>query len=218
MKIIKALNEIAPNIIKWPTNENTADIINKFKSFAGISEPSLKFIDAFIAYPGSVSDNRIFRNSPIYNVMNDNYENLLNDTFIIGDKAYPLLEWCIPPYIERQQLTPQQSNFNNAHAKTRQVVERSFALLFGRFRRLKYLDMNRTDLIPSTVIACCVLHNICLDYTDLLVGEYIQEGNEFLANNANNNEHVDDINVDRGRRGKTKRDNISAELYARQII
>lgn len=35
----------------------------------------------------------------------------------------------------------------------------------GRFRRLKYLDMKKIKLIPS-IIACCVLHNICLKFDD----------------------------------------------------
>lgn len=36
----------------------------------------------------------------------------------------------------------------------------------GRFRRLKYLDMKKIELIPQTIIACCVLHNICLKFDD----------------------------------------------------
>jgi len=55
-----------------------------------------------------------------------------------------------------------QKNFNYVHAQTRQVIEKAFALLKGRFRRLKFLDMNRDDMIPHVIIAFCVLHNICL--------------------------------------------------------
>lgn len=36
----------------------------------------------------------------------------------------------------------------------------------GRFRRLKYLDMKKVELVPQTIIACCVLHNICLQFDD----------------------------------------------------
>lgn len=45
----------------------------------------------------------------------------------------------------------------------RQVIERAFALLKGRFRRLKYLHMSCADLIPFVILSCCVLHNICLE-------------------------------------------------------
>jgi len=44
----------------------------------------------------------------------------------------------------------------------RQVVERTFALLKRRFRRLKYLHMSMAELIPYIILACCVLHNFCL--------------------------------------------------------
>ena len=53
-------------------------------------------------------------------------------------------------------------NFNKVHSSARSVIERTFALLRGRFRRLKYIDMHRFDFVPQTIAACCVLHNICL--------------------------------------------------------
>ncbi|TGZ56701.1 Nuclease harbi1, partial [Temnothorax longispinosus] len=71
-----------------------------------------------------------------------------------------------------------QKRFNDILSKVRQVIERAFALLKGRFRRLKYLDMNRTDMIPFVIIACTVLHNICLEKLDENIEEYIIEGQE----------------------------------------
>lgn len=38
--------------------------------------------------------------------------------------------------------------------------------VLGCFRRLKYLDMKKIELIPQTIISCCVLHNICLKFDD----------------------------------------------------
>lgn len=61
-------------------------------------------------------------------------------------------------------MTGEQRKFNSVHAKTRQVIERAFALLVGRFRRLKHLQMKKQALIPPTIIAACVLHNICLSH------------------------------------------------------
>lgn len=128
----------------------------------------------------------------------------------MGDKAYPLLPWLIPPYIERRPLTRVQRNFNSQQARTRQVIERSFGLLFGRFRRLKYLDMNRTDLIPATVNACCVLHNICIGHEEDEREIYIREEQEFLQNNvdqvviANENDQRQNYNI---------RDILAQELF-----
>lgn len=153
----------------------------------GICVPSLKFIDCFAGYPSSVSDIRVFRNSDIYSEFCNNTGNYFDaDEYIIGDKAYPVYNWCIPPYIDRRQLQPQHVHFNTVHAKTRQVIERAFALLFGRFRRLRHLDMNRVDLIPATIVAACVLHNICLLHPDELINAYVNEALPLVNNNENN--------------------------------
>lgn len=203
--------------IKAP-KEDAASYITRKCNYAftlqAIADPWLKFTDIFIGYPGSVSDTRIFRNSDIYNLIRNNRQFYFPaDEFIIGDKAYPLLHWCIPPYINRGNLTPAQVYFNTIHAKTRQVIERSFALLFGRFRRLKYLEMNRTDLVPGTVLAACVLHNLCLDGDDLLIENYFQEGIDHVRNN--NEDHVEIPHL-RGEEERGRRDEICRELYGRR--
>nr|CAI5832171.1 unnamed protein product [Callosobruchus analis] len=148
--------------------------------------------------------------------MNNNNVYFEEDEFIIGDKAYLVTKWCIPPYIERGYVTAQQRNFNSVHSSTRQVVERSFALLFGRFRRLRYLDMNRTDMIPATLMAACVLHNICLKNPDELLNTYIEEGTGTLRNiNQNIVGNVQDEVVPRAvlqQEGVQRRNNLAANL------
>lgn len=124
------------------------------------------------------------------------------------------MNWCIPPYIERQRLTPAQSHFNKAHAKTRQVVEQSFELLFDRFRRLQYLNMNRLDLIPTTILECCVLHNICLNYEDIFIENYIEEGLPFFQQHMQHDPHrIPEINPNEPRH---VRDTIANEILERQ--
>jgi len=43
-------------------------------------------------------------------------------------------------------------------------TERASALLKGKFRRLKYLDMNNPEHVPEMVIAACTLHNFILQH------------------------------------------------------
>jgi len=83
-------------------------------------------------------------------------------------------------------LTQAQQNFNQTLSKMRQVIERAFALLKGKWRRLKYLDMNRDDMIPFTIIACCVLHNIYLDGIDDVIDDFIAEEHDNDDNDSNN--------------------------------
>lgn len=59
-------------------------------------------------------------------------------------------------------LTPQQKHFNVKLSQTRVVIENAFALLKGRFRRLKFIETVPLDLISMFIICSCILHNICL--------------------------------------------------------
>ncbi|CAL1671601.1 unnamed protein product [Lasius platythorax] len=221
MRVVTALNEISPEIIFWPNIEQRQRIALSFQASAGIEGIVGAIDDCFAGYPSRVSDIRIFRNSPIYEEFMNHPNNYFDEKqFIIGDKAYPVLQWCIPPYIERRNVTTRQKHFNTCHAKSRQIVERCFALLFGRFRRLKYLDMNRTDFIAPTIIAACVLHNICLNNQENqeIRDMFIDEGLQAVMNNAGNVNHeaanYDNVNAQElGREGHALRDRIAENLY-----
>ncbi|XP_024894120.1 protein ALP1-like isoform X2 [Temnothorax curvispinosus] len=138
-----------------------------------VCDARMKFTDCFAGFAGSVGDLRVFRNSDLWReIQIDKQSFFPNDEFIIGDKAYPVLTWCISPYIDRGQLTAAQIKFNTVLSSKRSVIERAFALLKGRFRRLKFLDMNVDD-------------NICLDGIDENdVEDFIQEGMEMEIEEA----------------------------------
>jgi DDE superfamily endonuclease len=149
-----------------------------------ICDPQLKYTDCFVGYPSSVHDIRIFRNSDIYKpVINRSSSHFPDNHFIIGDKAYPSLMTCVVPFRETGRLTQQQKSFNFHHAKARQVIERSFALLFGRFQRLKHLKMQNIKMVPKVILAACVLHNICLEF-DGNIEQYMREGLELVRDNG----------------------------------
>ncbi|KAJ6648696.1 Fatty acid-binding protein, muscle, partial [Pseudolycoriella hygida] len=136
---------------------------------------SLRFIDCFVVFPASVGDRRLFDRQ---NIMKARPKYFPTKEYIIGDKAYPVYEWCLVPYIRRRILNDAEELYNTLLSGCRQVIERAFALLFGRIRCLKMLDMSRQDLIVETVIACCVLHNICISELDF--EDFILEGLEHL--------------------------------------
>lgn len=154
--------------IKAPKNQSRSYTNRKcFTSVTlqAICDSSKKYINCFAGWPSSVPDIRIFKNSEIYQTSVQNQlQYFPNGEYILGDKAYPCLPWCIPPYMRHRTLTQEQIRFNTQHASVRVIVENSFALLFGRFRRLRDLDMNRIDWIPATIIACCIRHNICIGF------------------------------------------------------
>lgn len=167
--------------IKKPI-ENPHDYFNRKKYFSvvlqGICASNLQFIDVDCRWPGSVHDARIFRTSDIYPV---GFQLCAPNYYIIGDAAYPCKSWVVTPYRNNGHLTPPQINFNLILSKTRVKIEHAFALLKGRFRRLmNYLDMLHQERIVKTVVACCILHNICLLHGADDVQEYIDEGLQHL--------------------------------------
>lgn len=85
-----------------------------------ICDHKMKYIDCFVGYPSSVHDNRIFRNSDIYKNVQQNINLYFDpDERILGDKAYPIESWCVPPFIDRGNLTDRQKRFNRTHASCR---------------------------------------------------------------------------------------------------
>ncbi|KAJ8931078.1 hypothetical protein NQ314_016054 [Rhamnusium bicolor] len=175
-RVVKALNNVAAQIIKWPNADDREEIQQQFYSSGQI--------------PGCVGaiDGTYIPIKAQLKIQKDRARFFSENQFIIGDKAYPLCMYCITPYIDRGNLQAHHLHFNKRHAQTRQVIERSFALLFGRFRHLKYLDMTKTEFIPQTVQAACVLHNVCLMHQGNFE-QYEEEGLQFL--NIQNYDHDD---------------------------
>ena len=71
----------------------------------------------------------------------------------------------ITPFRDNGHLTADQTKYNKYHSSTRMVIERAFGQLKGRYRRLKYLDVEVTN-VPLIVMAACLLHNLCIIHED----------------------------------------------------
>lgn len=153
--------------IKKPL-EHPSDYFNRKKFYSmilqGVCKNDLSFIDVDVRWPGGVHDARVLRTSSIYPIgaqlCGDNY-------YILGDSAYPVLSWLIPPFKNNGHLTPAEVYFNKMLSKTRVKIEHAFGALKGRFRRLKeFLDIKETQNIANIIVASCVLHNICIMNND----------------------------------------------------
>ena len=59
-----------------------------------------------------------------------------------------------------------KKSFNYKHSATRVHIERAFGQLKGRFRRLLFVDVVDSEELNALIVACCVVHNICMDYDD----------------------------------------------------
>lgn len=134
-------------------------------------------------------DARVFRNSPIYqHLINERNPLLLPEEHIIGDSAYPLMMNVMTPFRDTGYLTNAQSRYNIKLSSIRSVIERTFGLLKGKFRRLKYMDITDFNLGKKMIAAACVLHNFIqdnIDYND------IDDGVEEIERAQNNAENVE---------------------------
>lgn len=144
-----------------------------------VCDSELMFLDVFSAYPGSVHDARVFKNSPLYDALQE----LPPKFHLLGDSAYPLSASVLTPFRDNGHLSLEEKGFNNAHSSTRVDIERCFGLLKGKFRKLKFLDMHKVEEIPNLIVACCALHNFIImheniDDTDVEV-ETDQVGDTF---------------------------------------
>jgi DDE superfamily endonuclease len=199
-----------------PPAERRSDYVNR-KLFTSVTlqaicDDKMRYIDCFIGYPSGVHDNRIFKNSPFYQETMENPGRFSPREKILGDKAYPLESWCIPPFVDRGRLTDSQKKFNKMHASCRSVIERSFALLFGRFRRLRDINMNCADYVPVLILSACVLHNICIDSGDTSLEHYLDTGSSFIQTNVlNESETVPDHNVSQQTTGTDERNRMVLE-------
>jgi DDE superfamily endonuclease len=196
-----------------------------------ICDHKLLFLDCFAGYPSSVHDRRVFRNSDIFQDIEQDVTSFFpSGEKILGDMAYPVKNWLMVPYVNRGQLTQEKQYFNTKLSAARQTVERSFALLFGRFRRLKHVHMHRIEAIPAFIIACCVLHNICLNFEDPFMRIYSREGELFMVSQAEyratvemgdiqNDEVLNDEDHDNPPNdidAERERDRIAMELFMRR--
>jgi len=132
----------------------------------GVCDTDLKFTHVNIGWPGRVHDAKVLRNSELWDYGFEDCD--YGHHHLIGDAAYPVKEWLLTPYRDNGHLTNRQKNYNTCLSSKRQVIERAFALLKGRFRRLKYIKMQTVEETCETVAAACTMHNFCILQGDIL--------------------------------------------------
>jgi len=170
--------------------ENPADYVNR-KGFHSIQlqlvcDHRTLITHCYAGHPGSVHDQRVFRQSEVANYLNDE-EKFPADSHLLGDAAYEIHQHLLTPFRDNGHLTEAQNNYNYRLSVARVTVERCIGLLKGRMRSLLHcLPMSRVDLMAEYVIACCVIHNICTLRSDdievITVLPVLQECNRAAEN------------------------------------
>ncbi|XP_036339349.1 putative nuclease HARBI1 [Rhagoletis pomonella] len=146
----------------------------------GICDANLKFIDVFTGAPSKVHESRLLKLSFISKKLP---KLCLPKYHLLGDSAYPIRNFLLIPYMDYGNLTEQEKMYNYKLSQTRMRIENAFGLLKCRFRQLMRLDFLEVETTTKFIMACCVLHNICIDKQDVI------EGEEYCAEPASVREH-----------------------------
>ncbi|XP_066585464.1 putative nuclease HARBI1 [Prorops nasuta] len=116
----------------------------------------LEFLDIVVRWPGSAHDNTIFENSRLKFWL-DNFE--FENGIILGDRGYRNQKYLITPLANPQ--TPQEVLYNEAHIRTRCMVERSFGVWGKSFPVLTIGSrFRKTERTMNVIMATAILHNI----------------------------------------------------------
>ena len=162
-----------------------ADHRNRNKSFSillqGVVDSKCYFTSINTGPPGSLHDSAHFRNTELYRKVEEGTMGGFHDDpltwpsglpfppYIVADRGYPLLSWCITPFKMGPMgipLTQEETWFNRKHSSTRMSVERGFGILKARFKEIGTKSSMKLDFLPTVVHCCCVLHNILLASKD----------------------------------------------------
>ncbi|XP_055856230.1 uncharacterized protein LOC129919394 [Episyrphus balteatus] len=175
-------------------------------SLQGVVDAKKKFINIFCGEPGSLHDGRVLRKSDLFRDAFDDVNSLFpNKMFLLGDSAYPSLEWLVPPFRDNGAMTNVQRRFNDLHSSGRVIVEHAFGLLKTRFRRLlHFTEQRKINIVVNLVVCGCILHNMCTDFNDEI---------EFEPENVPPAEIEDAV---QGR--SNRREQILQDLISRNII
>ncbi|XP_058478698.1 uncharacterized protein zgc:113227 [Solea solea] len=147
----------------------------------GVVDGKGLFWNVFSGLPESCHDARVLRLSALWELASRgnhfpahtrNIGGVNTGYYILGDSAYPLLNWLLKPFHDTGRLTAEQQTFNKKVSRARVVVENAFGRLKERWRCLLKRNDCVIQLVKSMVVTCCALHNLCESYGETYNSEW----------------------------------------------
>ena len=150
---------------------------NSYKKYYAIQVLAVALPNFVISYvfagmPGSRTDKFVLKRSSLYRRVRDF---LPEGAYLLGDGGFQLFIWLMIPFTAAQVAGKKVSDYIKAKRRAydfsqkshRVVVEQAFGILKGRFRCLRNGLSCHLRNVEAHVIACIVLHNICILQNDL---------------------------------------------------
>ena len=179
-----------------PNTIAAADHRNRHKSFSvllqGVVDSKCYFTSINTAPPGSLHDSAHFKSTELYRKTEEGTMAGFHDDplawdlglpfppYLVADKGYPLLSWCITPFRMGPMglpLSREEAWFNRKHSSTCMSVERGFGILKARFKEIGTKSSLKLDFMPTVIHCCCVLHNILLASKDRTLEQILEDCN-----------------------------------------
>lgn len=167
-------------VMTLPTVDKSNDVwIDREKKHSMVLQaivgPDMRFCDALIGYPGSLSDALVLENSRFFKLCEEGerlngkkielQEGKKLGEYIIGDTGFPLLPWLVTPY--QCTVPDHQAEFNKRHAATQAVAQIALARLKEMWRIIHgVMWLPDKHKLPRIIFVCCLLHNIVIDMED----------------------------------------------------
>ncbi|KAL3242029.1 hypothetical protein MRX96_021562 [Rhipicephalus microplus] len=121
--------------------------------------PLTWFYDIVAGWPGSVHDSRIFDNSRLWVL----YEENRVPGVLLGDAGYACQPYLFTPFSEPGPDDTPKGRYQRAQINTRNVVERAFGVWKRRFPCLDVGMQHKAKNIVHIITACAALNNLaCL--------------------------------------------------------
>ena len=158
-----------------------------------------RFLWASAGLPGSVNDAFSFQACKLYQDINNEklpeihkkIKDIQIPPLILGDSAFRHHTWLQKPFT-CANLTDKQSYFNFRLSRARMVTECAFGQLKGRWRVLYRKCEASQESLKINILACIVLHNICIEKGDLIT-QNLDFTYDSVTNRKRSSEELRDI-------------------------
>lgn len=128
-----------------------------------VASPDLRILDVVARFPGSVHDQTIWNNSDVKRKLEAGLYG--QNSIIVADGGYQNTRHIVTPM--QNPATRVQQLYNESVIRTRNPVERQYGVWKRRFPVLALGMRMRLRKIQSVIVACAVLHNVCIEFEGL---------------------------------------------------
>lgn len=177
-----------------PSN-NASDYANPAGWLSVMSQVAVngrgQFWDVCASFPGGTDPGDILQNSSLWATASEGGLSPATPPVfmgkplryvLLGEACYPLQSWLMKAYPEEKgrrahhtTLTEQQRLFNQQLTTALRVSEEALLRLRARWQCLSKRNDCGLDLVPTMILACCILHNVCESHGDAFKAEWQAE-------------------------------------------